>query len=97
MADTFGIFGTPVIDLPNNRMFFVTHTLENGTECFRLRQVDIRTGSLLASTLISDRYPLPRRRAAVAFYPPNYGQRAALELANGQVWVAFTSAPQVTR
>ena len=93
VADTFGIFGTPVIDLPNNRIFFVTHTLESGTECFRLRQVDIRTGTLLNSTLITGSVPATNNYGSATFIPSKYGQRPALELAGGQVWVAFGSRP----
>ena len=93
VADTFGIFGTPVIDLPNNRMFFVTHTLENGTECFRLRQVDIRTGTVLNSTLITGSVPATNAYGSATFIPSKYGQRPALELVSGQVWVAFGSRP----
>jgi hypothetical protein len=93
VADTLGIFGTPVIDLPNNRMFFVTHTLETGTECFRIREVDIRTGTLLNSTLISATVPPVGTAPSVSFYPPNQVQRPAIEYADGQVWVAFGSRP----
>jgi len=93
IADTFGILATPVIDLPNNRLFLVTHTMENGTECFRLRTVDIRSGALLNSTLITGSVPAIGSAPSVTFNPPIYGQRAALEIADGQVWVAFTSRP----
>ena len=93
VADTFGIFGTPVIDLPNNRIFFVTHTLENGTECFLLRDVDIRTGTLLNSTLITGSVAATAFAGSATFIPAKYGQRPALELADGQVWVAFGSRP----
>jgi len=93
LGDTFGILGTPVIDLPNNRMFFVTHTLESGTQCFRLREVDIRTGALLNSTLITGTVPAVGSAPSVSLYPPNYGQRPAIEYADGQVWVALGSRP----
>jgi len=93
VADTFGIFGTPVIDLPNNRMFFVTHTLENGTECFRLRNVNILTGALNNSTLITGTVAASGAYAAQNFIPSKYAQRVALEIVSGQVWVAFGSRP----
>lgn len=93
VADTFGILGTPFIDLPNNRMFLVTHTLENGTECFRLRAVDIRSGALLNSILVTGTMAAAAGAAAVSFDPTHYGQRPALGYADGQVWVAFGSRP----
>jgi len=93
VADTFGILGTPVIDLPNNRMFFVTHTLESRVEHFRLRSVNILTGALNASTDITASVPAVGSLTAQTFVPAMYGQRPALELVSGQVWVGLGSRP----
>ena len=93
IADTLGILATPAIDLPNNRIFVVTDTLENGTEFFRLRSIDIRSGALLASTAIGGSVPASGSIASATFIPGKYGQRAALAIADGQVWVTFTSRP----
>ncbi len=93
IADTLGIMATPAIDLPNNRIFVVTDTLENGTEFFRIRSIDIRSGALLASTAIGGSVPASGSIAGATFIPGKYGQRAALAIADGQVWVTFTSRP----
>lgn len=93
VADTLGILSTPVIDLPNNRMYLVTHTLENGTECFRLREIDIGSGALLNSTLITATVPAMGGAPSVSLVPANYGQRPALEYADGQIWISFGSRP----
>ncbi|HMJ51360.1 MAG TPA: hypothetical protein VK540_04770 [Polyangiaceae bacterium] len=76
-----GIIGTPVIDAATSTMFFVTHTMESGTPRYRLRAVDIAT--------LADRPNSPQLITDVDGTFNN--QRAALALANGAVYIPFSS------
>lgn len=101
LVPEIGVTGTPVIDVPKNEMFLVAKTKEHdlvaGTTTFyqTIYAIDIRTGGL--------RVP-PRRVVAQmqgtgtgseagiqTFDPLVEGQRSALALANGQVFVGWAS------
>lgn len=93
VSDTLGILSTPVIDLPNNRMFLVLHSKDSsGNVHFTLATVNIQTGALIASAPITASVPASGSVAGVSLTPASYyDQRAALELADGQLWIGFAS------
>lgn len=80
-----GIGGTPVIDRPNNRMYFVAETLEGGAYVQRLHEIDIRSGVELATAVIQ------ATARGITFDPRQQSQRPGLALAGGQVWIGFGS------
>jgi outer membrane protein assembly factor BamB len=101
LVPEIGITGTPVIDVPNNKMFLIAKTKEfnainHTTQFFQtIYALDIRTGAV--------RTP-PRRIAGqvqgtgqgshngiLAFNPLIQGQRASLLLSNGQVFAVWGS------
>ncbi len=101
MTPEIGITGTPVIDTSSNIMYLVTKTKERnlqlGTTTFyqTLHGLDIRTGA---------ERTIPRRISATAhgngtgsiggiltFDSRVEGQRSALTIANGQIYIAFAS------
>jgi hypothetical protein len=82
----YGIMGTPYIDLPNFRMYFVTSTTENAADVYRLHVLDIRSGAeLLPSAVISG------SSSGVTFDPSIQMQRPGLAFANGKIIIAFGS------
>ena len=90
-----GITSTPVIDPTTNTMFVVAYDQENGKEVYRVHALDITTGA--------DKWPAvvvqgsaPGTGAGsvggtIAFDPSVERQRSALVLANGRLYVSFTS------
>ncbi|HUN92674.1 MAG TPA: AbfB domain-containing protein [Burkholderiaceae bacterium] len=84
-STAMGIVGTPAIDLPNNRMYFVAETMESGAYVQRLHEVDIRSGAELGTTTIA------ATSKGITFDPKMHTQRPGLALAGGQVWIAFAS------
>lgn len=79
MEGNIGITGTPVIDLAANRMFFVTRHRPSGF-VQRLRAVDISTGNEVVGSTVID-----------VINPQTNHQHAGLALANGKVYVAWSS------
>jgi hypothetical protein len=89
-SGAFGITGTPVIDPATLTMYFVTRTKETsgaGTIFVqRLRAIDITTGAdRLTPAIISATY------SGVAFDPQKNNQRAAITLANGVIFICWSS------
>ncbi len=92
-----GITGTPVIDGATQTLYVSAMTEENGVTIHRLHALDITTGS--------EKFGGPKEITAVvpgtgidtdgkghvAFHPPTQNQRAALQLVNGVVYIAFAS------
>ena len=93
VADTLGIFSTPVIDLPNNRIFLVVHSTDANADLnFTLFNLNILTGAVNASAPISIAVPAVGAEGGVSLTPGKYfNQRPALELVNGQLWIGFGS------
>ncbi|MGC1829164.1 MAG: malectin domain-containing carbohydrate-binding protein [Candidatus Acidiferrales bacterium] len=81
-----GIVGTPVIDISADKMFFVAHTQSGSTHTQTLYAINILTGATDASTVVS----------ASGFNAMTNNQRPALTLANGVIYVAWSSYCDVT-
>ena len=105
-ADAFGIFSTPVIDLSNNRIIFVTESNSGGAftdpvtcpTCsvhYNLWSLDIRNGTTLQGPVeIEGSTSLGQAFGPTAASPTwAYGQRPGLEIADQQIWVSFGSRP----
>lgn len=101
LTPEIGITGTPVIDVPNNKIFLVTKTKEKDLTTGHISYfqtvyaLDIRTGALRT---------VPRRVAGtfpgtgdgshngiLTFDPLIEGQRSALLMANNLVYIAWAS------
>ena len=91
-----GITSTPVIDPSSGTMYVVAVTKENGSYFQRLHALDITTGAekfggpVAISGSVSGT-GLGAVNGVVSFDPLLENQRAALLLANGNVYVAFSS------
>lgn len=95
MQPIIGITSTPVIDPTTNTMFVVAYDQESGKEVYRLHALDITTGA--------DKWPAIVIQGSVPgtgtgssggnliFDPSIERQRSALLLANGHLYVSFTS------
>jgi len=82
---TIGITSTPVIDLnagPNGTIFVVAMSKSGGTYHQRLHALDLATGAdrITAANI-----------AATGFDPSQYEERTGLLLANGVIYLAWTS------
>ncbi|MGC2420405.1 MAG: malectin domain-containing carbohydrate-binding protein [Candidatus Acidiferrales bacterium] len=79
-----GIVGTPVIDTANNTIY-VVNSLNNpsGTYSFQLHALSLTTGA--------DNSGSPKQISATGFVATAQNQRAGLLLANGNVYVPFSS------
>ncbi|MFZ3201772.1 MAG: malectin domain-containing carbohydrate-binding protein [Candidatus Acidiferrales bacterium] len=79
-----GIIGTPVIDMANNTIY-VVNSLNNpsGTYSFQLHALSLTTGA--------DNSGSPVQITASGFVATAQNQRAALLLANGNLYVPFSS------
>jgi uncharacterized protein (TIGR03437 family) len=94
-----GITGTPVIDPATFTVYFVASTKEvsgSGTPLYvhRLHALDIRSGQELSASPVEIQASMPGTGdggATVTFVPQSYKQRAALLLANGVVYTAWSS------
>ncbi|WP_376794364.1 hypothetical protein [Thermogemmatispora sp.] len=92
-----GITGTPVIDPATRTMFFVTFSENaNGQFFDRLHAIDISTGRERPGSPVVVRASVSGQGAGsqngtVSFDPRYERQRAALLLANGQIYIAWGS------
>jgi hypothetical protein len=90
-----GITGTPVIDPSTNTMYVVAYSQEGANLVYRLHALNVTTG-LEKGTPIVIQGSAPGTGAGsvggtIAFDPHTGRQRAALILANGEVYIAFSS------
>jgi hypothetical protein len=94
--NTVGIFSAPVIDAANGWLFVVTHT--NAT-AYNLYKLNLTTGATIASTTLTASVAPSTASDAVSgvltFNPDQATQRAGLTLANGNVYVMFSSVRDV--
>jgi hypothetical protein len=90
-----GITGTPVIDPAAGTMFVVAYDIEGGRFVYRLHALDITTGAdKWPAAVIQGSAPgtgAGSSGGTITFDPGVQRQRAGLVLANGRVYVAFTS------
>lgn len=99
ISPEIGITGTPVIDLATYTVYFVASTKEvsgGGAARYvhRLHAVDVRSGQELSASPVAIQAAVPGTGdggATVTFVPESYKQRAALLLANGVVYTAWSS------
>lgn len=89
-SGSFGIVGTPVIDPVTSTMYLVVRTKETTAGVTNFVQylyvLDITTGaSRLAPTIITGTFE------GVSFDPQKNNQRSALALANGLLYIAWSS------
>jgi hypothetical protein len=93
-AGNFGIVGTPVIDLHNGAMYLVARTVESGVFIQRLYALDIRDGhDKLGPVKIVGSYggTVFDSTSASPSAAQLQNQRAALALADGVVYIAWSS------
>lgn len=95
-SGSIGIVGTPVIDPSSSTIYFVTRSTTGAQFVQHLHAVDITSGSERAGspTEITATYAGNGDGSAnnvVAFNPQRQNQRQALTLANGVVYVTFSS------
>lgn len=90
-APNIGITGTPVIDASSSTMYVIAYTYEQQTQVYRLHALDLSTLAdkispvvVAASGTLSDGSPYTFNAAVSR-------QRAALLLANGNVYAGFAS------
>jgi Bacterial Ig-like domain (group 3)/MBG domain (YGX type)/PQQ enzyme repeat len=95
-ATRLGILGTPVIDPATNYMYFVSGSQPaDGTRTFsyHLNAIDIRTGLPVngSPVTITATYSTPDLTSPLVFNPKMQNPRPSLALANGNVYIAFSS------
>ena len=90
-----GITSTPVIDPSTNTLYVVAYSQENGTQVYRLHALDVTTGQdRSAPVVIQGSIPgtgAGSVNGTITFDPHVERQRASLVLANGKIYVAFSS------
>lgn len=87
MYSNYGIIGTPVLDLSQNAIAFVTQQLVSGTYLHQIHLLDIRTGvTLVPAVTIAPTYS-----GGLTFDSRMQWQRPGLAIKNGRIYVAFCS------
>ena len=95
LTPVIGITGTPVIDPSTDTMYVVTYDDEGGNPVYRLHALNILTGQDISPPIVIQA-SAPGTGAGssggtVSFNAGLNRQRAGLVLANGKVYVAFSS------
>ncbi|HEY3606669.1 MAG TPA: malectin domain-containing carbohydrate-binding protein [Pseudonocardiaceae bacterium] len=90
LTPIIGITSTPVIDPGTNTMFVVAYSQENGTQVYRLHALDVTTGQDRSAPVVIQA-SVPGTGGTVTFNPNVERQRASLLLANGKIYIAFSS------
>ncbi len=95
VSPEIGITSTPVIDLnagPHGTIFLVAASMdENGKYYHRLHALDLATGAEQSGSPTTIQATVPSMAGPVTFDPASHLQRSALLLANGAIYVAWTS------
>jgi hypothetical protein len=89
-----GIESTPVIDPVSHILYLVARTKENGSYVQRLHAFDITTGAEQPHspvTILGSVNGSGDGGSTVIFNPETSNQRASLALANGQIYIAWSS------
>ncbi len=90
-GNNVGIGSTPVIDPAGKTMYFIAHTFNNNVQKYVLHAIDISTlGDVVNAVTIKATGTLTNGHS-YNFNPVVSRQRAALLLANGNVYAAFAS------
>ena len=95
-SDNIGIVSTPVIDLESQTIYLVARTKERDRFVQRLYALDITTGAMRPSSPVvieasTQGTGLGSSNGVIQFDPEIHNQRAALLLANGVVYIAWSS------
>ncbi|MBX5449830.1 hypothetical protein [Thermogemmatispora sp.] len=96
LVPEIGITGTPVIDAATRTLYVVAFTKEGGRLVYRLHALDIATGQERQGSPVTIQASVRgsgagSHRGLLAFDPRFQRQRAALVLANGQIYIAWGS------
>jgi Bacterial Ig-like domain (group 3) len=91
-----GVMGTPVVDLGSRTLYLVARTKENAVYVQRLHALDLSTGAekMGGPKVIQASVPgtgYDSVGGSVTFNPKRQNQRAGLALANGTVYIAWSS------
>lgn len=87
-----GIESTPVIDMKNRVMYLIAYTAESQGPVYRLHAIDLATlNDTLPPVIVQACHTLADGNTVIKFNPYEHRQRAALLLANGIIYAAFTS------
>jgi len=90
-SSNVGIGGTPVIDTAARTLYAITYTYENNAPVYRIHAIDIVTLADKVSPLVISASASLTNGKTYSFTPGSSRQRAALLLANGNVYAAFAS------
>jgi hypothetical protein len=89
-SDVVGITATPVLNVGTEVMYVITYTLENNAPVYRLHKLALRSlADVDPSVIVSAGAKLTPTNATYKFNPAVSRSRAALLLANGNVYAAF--------
>ncbi len=97
ITGNIGIVGTPVIDSAAQTIYFVARSIDNNSHFYQyLHAVDIKTGNEKSGSPVLITASVPGAGAGninfiVYFDPQKNNQRQALTLANGIVYITFSS------
>ncbi|HEY4764392.1 MAG TPA: immunoglobulin domain-containing protein [Candidatus Sulfotelmatobacter sp.] len=96
-----GITGTPVIDPTTGTLYLVARTKENGTFVQRLHALDVTSGAEKFGGPVTIQATVPGYGAGsvggmLSFNPQLEGQRAALFMQNGLVYIGWASLCDIT-
>src|SRR6202789_894782 len=86
-----GIGGTPVIDLPNNIMYVISYLSVNGGEAYYLHEINLTTLADVTPRVLVRAGAKLNNGKNFLFHASVSRQRAALLLANGNVYAGFAS------
>jgi hypothetical protein len=96
-----GVTGTPVIDPTSGTLYVVARTKENGTFVQRLHALDVASGAEKFGGPVTIQASVPGTGSGsvgglISFNPQLEGQRAALLLQNGLVYIGWASLCDIT-
>jgi hypothetical protein len=102
-SSPIGCLSTPVADIPNSKLYVVCDTVVGSTPNWIIRQLDLTTGATLITTTISGQVTGTGDPGGgdttsgpnLLFFPKQEFQRTGLTLANGNVYIGFSSPSDV--
>lgn len=90
-APNVGITSTPVIDAASNTMYLIAYRLKNGAPEYRLHAIALDTLAPRVPTITITASATLADGSTYTFDPAVHRQRAALLLANGNIYAGFAS------